>query len=173
MRETLKEHAPGLTAAALLLMFLVPLKLLSSTPSPTSDAKEESTQDSSSALTLCDDYCDLVVPVSVNGKPLLFKVDTGAQLTIVDIRSLGLIPPYLGYMPLTGIFGGTAPFYLSTLNIVEVGGVAAKNVPAAVGDLKKWESDQKIDGVLGIDFLRNYKVVIDGDSLTLSEKEKK
>lgn len=116
----------------------------------------------------------VVIPVIVDGRRLNFQVDTGSRRTIISESALGLIPPYMGSCVLTGAFGeGTSKrCYFSTLDRVEIGDVVAYDVHVAVIPLAETNFDEEIDGVLGIDFMRNYKVVFDEKNFTLLTKER-
>lgn len=134
----------------------------------------ENTQDSGPPFALCDSSCDVITQVIVDGKPLRFKVDTGAQITIIYEGSLGLIPPYMGSCHIGGAYGGTSErCYLSTLSEIEVAGMKAKNVGVAITPPHNSDYSEKVDGILGIDFLRNYKVILSKNNLQLYEAEDK
>lgn len=115
----------------------------------------------------------VVIPVVVDGRRLNFQVDTGSRRTIISESAIGLVPPYMGSCVLTGAFGeGTSKrCYFSTLDRVEIGDVIAHDVHVAIIPLAETNFDPGIDGVLGIDFMRNYKVVLDEKNFILLEKE--
>lgn len=170
MREKLKEHAQGITAGATLILVTLFIKLLSSQASA-EKPKEDATSASTPPFALCDASCDLMVPVTIDGKKLTFQVDTGAQITLVDISVFSLVPPNLGSCHIGGAFGGDAWCWLTKVDEIEVGGIKAKNVGVAVAPVHTWHPEA--DGVLGIDFLRNYKVTIDQNNLVLSKQGEK
>ena len=115
----------------------------------------------------------ILVDVHANGcGPFQFAIDTGTSTTAItpDIaRELGVESSPVG----AGTTGG-APVDLSagSLQSFQLGGARIDNMAVIVADFFTTLSaavGAKLDGIVGYNFLRNYKVVIDypGETLTL------
>ena len=115
----------------------------------------------------------ILVDVHVNSRgPFQFAIDTGTSTTALDTQlaeNLGLTTA-----PVTPITTGGAPLEVSaaTLPSFQLGGAKIDNMPVIVGGLLEMLSSvvgTKLDGIIGYNFLRNYKVVIDypGETLAL------
>jgi len=108
----------------------------------------------------------IVVDAKINGKgPFKMLLDTDTDPSAIDsaaAQELGLAVGQKGY-PTTG--GGTDenPSHLTTLNVVEVGTISAKQVTAAVLDLSKLAKQMggPVRGVLGYSFLKDRIIQID------------
>ena len=116
----------------------------------------------------------LLVDTHVNGRgPFQFAIDTGTSTTAITpelAKQLDLPTSPLGA-------GSTAGAHVDvragTIESFQLGGAKIDNMPIVVADFFEMLSavvGAKLDGVVGYNFLRNYKVVIDypGEMLTLS-----
>ena len=115
----------------------------------------------------------ILVDVHANGGgPFQFAIDTGTSTTAITpdrAKELGLKTSPVG----AGTTGG-APidFFAGSLQAFQLGGAKIDNMAVIVADFFEMLSSAigaKLDGIVGYNFLRNYKVVIDypGESLTL------
>jgi predicted aspartyl protease len=115
----------------------------------------------------------ILVDVHANGRgPFQFAIDTGTSTTSVTpelAKELSLrtseIPPITGG-------GGQIAASTATLQSLQLGGVKIDNISVVVTDFFTMLNaviGAKLDGIVGYNFLRNYKVVIDypGETLTL------
>jgi predicted aspartyl protease len=107
----------------------------------------------------------LTVPVHVNGSgPYRFVLDTGATLTCVNSRVAAELelPEQRG---MTGMGAGVASsgrMRLVRVDSLRVGGAAAAGLTACELDLAHVEAlGIEIDGLLGLNFLREYRVTLD------------
>jgi predicted aspartyl protease len=117
----------------------------------------------------------MVVPVSINGTgPYQFVLDTGATLTCLDqtlAERLELAKPVgmIGYGATVGQSGAVALYSLETL---DVGPASTSGLTACALDLRGVnKAGLEVDGLLGLNFLKSYKVAIDFERqvLTLSQ----
>jgi predicted aspartyl protease len=115
----------------------------------------------------------ILIDVHANGRgPFQFAVDTGTSTTAIApelAKQLGVESSPVG----AGTTGG-APVDFSTGNLrsFQLGGAKINNMPVVVADfftMLNATIGAKLDGIVGYNFLRNYKVVIDypGEMLTL------
>lgn len=107
----------------------------------------------------------LVVPVHLNGQgPFDFVLDTGATLTCVDqevARRLGL-PEARGMRGVGAGAGGAGQMRLVTLDSLRVGAARAEELTACALDLEHTARvGLEIDGLLGLNFLRSFRVTLD------------
>jgi len=106
----------------------------------------------------------VVVPVRINGHgPYRFLLDTGASNTILSLSvadGLG-ITKGRPYTLATG--GGTVAATVRKLSAFTVGPARLENVDAAVANVPLFKT-MKVDGVLGSDYLRRFKISIDYDN---------
>lgn len=114
----------------------------------------------------------IVVPVHINGKgPYNFVVDTGATFTSVDAAladELGLQakPGAIGFG--SGV-GGSGSMRIVEIDSLEVGSASAKDVTAAVLDLSGFKkTGVDVNGLLGLNFLKNYRATFDFERSVLS-----
>lgn len=112
----------------------------------------------STAVKLREIDTRMTVPVLINGKgPFRFIVDSGATRTVISSRlatELGL--PSAGTVPLHSV-GGESDVPAVHIDSLYVGALPAKEIVAPVLD----EANLGGLGILGIDTLKNKKVVID------------
>ena len=116
------------------------------------------------AFDFVDNTSLVVVPVTINGRgPFRFLLDTGASNTFLSSAvadSLG-IPD--GRRELLISAGGDVPVSMRTLKTMSVGAAHLENIEIAVGDVILIKT-LKVDGILGADYLRRFKVSIDYDN---------
>jgi len=115
----------------------------------------------------------LLVDVNANGRgPLQFAVDTGPSTSTIShefAKQLGVQSLPAG----TGTTGGApVDFSAGMLESFQLGGAKIDNMPVVVADfftMLNAAIGAKLDGIVGYNFLRNYKVMIDypGETLTL------
>jgi predicted aspartyl protease len=112
----------------------------------------------STAVKLREIDTRMTVPVLINGKgPFRFIVDSGATRTVISSRlatELGL--PSAGIVPLHSV-GGESDVPAVHIDSLYVGALPAKAIVAPMLD----EANLGGLGILGIDTLKNKKVVID------------
>ncbi len=109
----------------------------------------------------------LLVPVRVQGHDTEFLVDTGAahsalrrglvdHLDIpIDLQRTTAIAP---------VEGAIVQVPLITIAQLSVGGIQVANVDAVVVELPR---ELKLDGVLGMNFLKRFRMTIEMDACTL------
>jgi predicted aspartyl protease len=107
----------------------------------------------------------VLVPVYLNGEgPFDFVLDTGATLTCVDqalAARLGL-PPARGMVGLGAGAGGAGRMELVALDSVRVGAARAAGLTGCSLDLRHTvDVGLEIDGLLGLNFLRAFRVTLD------------
>lgn len=119
-----------------------------------------------------DGTAAMVVPVHVNGEgPFHFALDTGATLTCVDRRLAAEmeLPESRGLPGVTAGVAGIGEIRVVTLDSLRVGGAAMRELRACVLDLAHARQvGVEIDGLLGLNFLRAYRVGIDFDRRVLT-----
>ena len=103
----------------------------------------------------------------VNGSPISFVVDTGATLVVLrasEADKLG-IDYRRGVRGISDTAAGKVGFYRVKLNSVRVGGVTLHHVDGAV-----MEGEGPTEALLGMTFLSQTKVSLDGDTMTLTKR---
>jgi len=115
----------------------------------------------------------VLVDVHANGRgPFQFAIDTGTSTTAISpelAKDLGVKSSPVG----AGTTGGApVDFFAGSLRSFQLGGAKMDNMPVVVADfftMLNAAIGAKLDGIVGYNFLRNYKVVIDypGETLTL------
>ena len=115
----------------------------------------------------------ILVDVHANGRgPFQFAIDTGTSTTAITpelAKQLDVTTSPVG----AGTTGGAAvDFHAALLQSFQLGGAKIENMAVVVADFFTMLSaavGAKLDGIVGYNFLRNYKVVIDypGETLTL------
>lgn len=107
----------------------------------------------------------ILIPVHVNGRgPFQFAIDTGTSTSAVSAdlaRELGLQAA-----PVGAATTGGAPISLTAarLESLRVSAAEVRDIDVIIGDFLAMLSkaaEAKLDGIVGYNFLRNYKVVID------------
>jgi predicted aspartyl protease len=113
----------------------------------------------------------LVIPVGINGRgPYRFVLDTGATLTCVDERLVKELElrDAAGVVAFGGTIRGTGQMRVVRLDSVEVGAAKATRLSGCVVNLQPMaEAGVKIDGLLGLNFLKSYRVTIDFHARTV------
>lgn len=107
----------------------------------------------------------MVIPVHINGEgPLNFALDTGSTLTCVDQRVAARmeLPERAGLPGVTAGASGLGQMQMVVLDSLRIGGAAMRDLPACVVELAHARQvGVDIDGLLGLNFLRAYRVGID------------
>ncbi|MEY4981905.1 MAG: hypothetical protein RIR62_171, partial [Pseudomonadota bacterium] len=102
--------------------------------------------------------------LEINGTPVRFVADTGATnmvLTRADAARLGIDPDGLVYLGEARTANGTVRTARVELPLVQLGPYRDEDFPAWVNDAEMFGS------LLGMDYLRLYRVEIDGDRMIL------
>lgn len=105
----------------------------------------------------------IVLPVNINKQgPYRFLLDTGASNTILStvVADKLQIPTGPGRMLLTG--GGNIPVTMRTIQLLQAGSARLEDIEIAVGNFELMKT-MKVDGILGSDYLRRFKISIDYD----------
>lgn len=107
----------------------------------------------------------LVVPVHVNGQgPFRLVLDTGATFTCLDrqVANALELPPARGVAGVGAGVGGAGQMRLVQVDSLRVGAAGASDLTACALDLRHTSSvGLEIDGLLGLNFLRAFRVTID------------
>jgi predicted aspartyl protease len=114
----------------------------------------------------------VLVDVHANGRgPFQFAIDTGTSTTAITpgvARQLGVESSPVG----AGTTGGApVDFFAGSLQSFQLGDAKVNNMAVVVADFFEMLSSAvgaRLDGIVGYNFLRNYKVVIDYPSETLT-----
>jgi predicted aspartyl protease len=104
----------------------------------------------------------VLVKVEVNGRPAVLIVDTGANQTIISSELGDMRPSRLESAVSTSKgsgWSGTGVFATATLR---VGPISWRNHRVLVMDTRDLSRSlgQKIDGMLGIDFFKEFEIVV-------------
>ncbi|HEX6133363.1 MAG TPA: retropepsin-like aspartic protease [Longimicrobiales bacterium] len=107
----------------------------------------------------------LMVPLRINGRgPFDFILDTGATITCVD-ESLAIelaLPEVRGGIGVGAGVGGRGALRLVTLDSLTLGHATAFELDACVVDLEHLAGlDLDVDGLVGLNFLRQFHVTLD------------
>jgi len=106
----------------------------------------------------------IVVPVMINSHgPYKFLLDTGATKTIISTKVADHLAIPKGGIEMLSSAGGNLPVTTRTLRSLEVGVTRLENIEIAAGNLPLMKTF-KLDGILGGDYLRRFKVSIDYDN---------
>lgn len=107
----------------------------------------------------------LVVPVHVNGRgPYSFVLDTGATYTCVadELATELSLPEPAGQVGFGAGIGGSGRMRIVRIDSLRVGAARAEDLPACALDLSGiQEMGIEFSGLLGLNFLRSFRVVID------------
>jgi hypothetical protein len=107
----------------------------------------------------------IVIPVKINSAgPYEFIVDTGSQITVIDpALALELHLALHGSAGLVSV-AGSAQAPITSLNTLEAGSHLLEKPFAVVQDLSLFQSvDSGIRGVLGLNFLSHFDVLIENE----------
>jgi predicted aspartyl protease len=104
----------------------------------------------------------VLVKVEVNGRPAVLIVDTGANQTVISSELGDMRPSRLETAVSTNKgsgWNGTGVFATATLR---VGPISWRNHRVLVMDTRDLSKSfgQKIDGLLGIDFFKEFEIVV-------------
>jgi predicted aspartyl protease len=103
----------------------------------------------------------VVVPVMVNDHgPFRFLLDTGASNSILAASVADGLRIRSGRQETLFTAGGNIPVTMRTIQLFQVGEARLKNAEIAVADFNLLQT-LEIDGILGGDYLRKFKVSID------------
>ena len=107
----------------------------------------------------------LTIPVRINDAgPFPFVLDTGATLTCVDetlVKELAL-PDAAGAVAFGGGIRSVGPMRLVRLDSVSVGDATVRDLRGCAVDLAPMrKAGVEIRGLLGLNFLRAYRLVVD------------
>jgi hypothetical protein len=106
----------------------------------------------------------VVVPVMVNNQgPYKFLLDTGASNSILSARVADSLQIPLGRADTLFSAGGNVTVTVRAIDALEVGEARLRQVEIAVANFSLLQTLQ-VDGILGGDYLRRFKVSIDYDS---------
>ncbi|HEX9445157.1 MAG TPA: aspartyl protease family protein [Candidatus Binatia bacterium] len=115
----------------------------------------------------------MVVAAKLNGKAAArFVVDTGATYTTISQATAKELEIDLGNNPTTLTFhtaGGLIQAPLASIRSIEVGGLEIANLTVAVHDIFP---DPGISGLLGLNFLSQFRVGIDSQNSLLNLEKK-
>jgi predicted aspartyl protease len=114
----------------------------------------------------------VLVPVYINGAgPYRFVLDTGATLTCVDeeLAERLQLPKPVGMLGYGASVGETGTVGLHTIDTIKVGSASATRLTACALDLQRMEKvGLTVDGLLGLNFLKSFKVTLDFERKVLS-----
>lgn len=107
----------------------------------------------------------LVVPVRINGSgPFPFVLDTGATVTCLDealVKELSL-PDAPGAVAIGGGLGGIGSMRLVALESVALGEALVRDLQGCAVDLAPMQkAGLDVRGLLGLNFLRAYRLTVD------------
>jgi len=120
----------------------------------------------------------VLVPVHINKRgPYQFVLDTGATLTCVDeaLAERLELPQPVGMLGYGATLGETGTIGLHRIDTLNVGDASASRLTACSLDLQRMEQvGLKADGLLGLNFLKAFKVTLDFERrlLTLTPSKK-
>ena len=107
----------------------------------------------------------LMVPVYLNGEgPFDFVLDTGATLTCVDqaIATRLRLPAARGVVGVGAGIEGAGRMQILRLDSLRIGAARAKELNVCALDLKHIGTlGLEVDGLLGLNFLRSFRVTLD------------
>src|SRR5262249_23258846 len=105
----------------------------------------------------------VVLPVTINMQgPFKFLLDTGASNSILSAAVADGLGIPVGRTDTLLTAAGNIQVSVRTLNLVQVGAMRLENVEVAVASFDLMKTLQ-VDGILGGDYLRRFKISIDYD----------
>ncbi len=132
--------------------------LLAQTATPPAAAPVAPPPESALIEAMTDASSRMTVPVKINGQgPFQFIIDTGADRTVVSTALAAKLGLPSGRKVTMHAMGGSAEVRTVKVDRVEVSTNVSKHVEAAALDAKNIGAD----GILGIDSLKNQRIVID------------
>jgi hypothetical protein len=109
----------------------------------------------------------VVVPVTINGSgPYRFILDTGASNTLLSAAVADTLRIPMQRDGTLLIANGRLPVSIRTLSVLNVGAAHLDNIEIAVADFPLLKT-LNVEGVLGGDYLRRFKVSIDYSNQTV------
>lgn len=110
----------------------------------------------------------VVIPVILNGHgEYRFLLDTGATHSILSSRVADRLNIPAGRSEFLITAAGNVPVTIRTMETVQIGGVRIMQMQIAVADFELLRTLQ-VDGIIGADYLRRFKVSIDYEHRELS-----
>ena len=107
----------------------------------------------------------IVVPVMINNHgPYRFLLDTGANRTVLSAAVADSLSIPRGSIGTLRSATGNVPVNVRKISVLQLGNARAQNVKIAVGDFPLMKN-LNVDGLLGGDYLRPFKVSIDYDNM--------
>lgn len=117
----------------------------------------------------------ILVPVHINGRgPYSFVLDTGATLTCVDqaLATELSLPEERGQIGFGAGIGGAGRMRLVRTDSLRVGAARAEDLPVCALDLSSArQAGIEFDGLLGLNFLRPFRMGLDFERAVLSLQE--
>ena len=112
----------------------------------------------------------VVVAATVNGTPATLMVDTGANVTILSKaiaeRADVTVPADARLLPVRVAGGGTISVPFVPLKSLAIGAATVEDLDVGVYDVLP--GARRIDGLVGGDFLRHFRVALDHDARRLT-----
>jgi hypothetical protein len=103
----------------------------------------------------------VAIPVLVNYEgPYWFLLDTGASHSIVSANLADGLKIKIGRKETLLSAGGNVPVTMRTIDTLEVGDALLEKIEMAVANFSLLR-ELRVDGILGADYLRRFKVAID------------
>jgi len=104
----------------------------------------------------------VLVKVEVNGRPAVLIVDTASNHTIISSELADVTPRTLDNAVSTSKGSGFAGIGVFARTTVRVGPITWRDHRIVVMDMREFSKSlgQKIDGLLGMDFFSEFKVVV-------------
>lgn len=117
----------------------------------------------------------ILVPVHINGRgPYPFVLDTGATLTCVDdaLAAELSLPEARGQIGFGAGVGGAGRMRLLDTDSLRVGAATAEELPVCALDLSAVrQAGIEFQGLLGLNFLRSFRMAVDFERAVLSLQE--
>jgi hypothetical protein len=115
------------------------------------------------AFSFIRDTALVALPVMVNGSgPYRFLLDTGATHSILSATTADAMKLKIGRRQTLLSAGGNVPVTMRTIDTLQIGEAVLADVEIAVANFALL-TDLQVDGILGADYLRRFKIAIDYD----------